>query len=130
MSSSFELNINNNTLFDEFSNEQPEPISKKKPKTFKELKKYAMNCIHKRYGAKGKLKYTYYGQIMENLVFNKNTHLVSAFKDYMIWDYVEEFLKRYYRNKESDERVPKFATFYKNYLKFFCIPTFKDIYCN
>ena len=57
MSSSFELNIKNNTLFDDFSNEQPEPISKKKPKTFKELKKYAMNRIHKRYGAKCKLKY-------------------------------------------------------------------------
>jgi len=130
MSSSFELNIKNNTIFDDFLNEQPEPISKKKQKTYKELKKYAMNCIHKRYGAKGKLKYTFYGQIMESLIFNKNTHLVSTFKDYMIWDYVEEFLKRYYRNKESEERVPKFATFYKNYLKFFCIPTFKDIYSN
>ena len=45
----------------------------------------------------------------------------------MIWDYIEEFLKRFYKNEESDERVPKFASFYKNYLKFFCVPTFKDI---
>ena len=63
-------------------------------------------------------------------MFNKNTHLVSTFKDYMIWDYIEEFLKRFYKNEESNERVPKFANFYKNYLKFFCVPTFKDIYCN
>ena len=97
---------------------------------YKELKKIAMNNINKRYGPKSKLKYKYIGLIMENLVFNKNTHLVSVFKDYMIWDYIEEFLKRYYKDKESTERVPKFASFYKNYLKFFCIPTFKDNFCN
>ena len=97
---------------------------------FKSLKKIAMNNINKRYGPKSKLKYKYIGLIMENLVFNKNTHLVSVFKDYMIWDYIEEFLKRYYKDKESAERVPKFASFYKNYLKFFCIPTFKDNFCN
>ena len=130
MSSSFELNIKKNILFDEISFEKPEPISKKKTKTFKDLKRIALNQIHSRYGANAKLKYTYKGLIMENLVFNKNTHLVSIFKDYMIWDYIEEFLKRFYRNEESNERVPKFASFYKNYLKFFCVPTFKDIFCN
>ena len=130
MSSSFDLKFKNNNIFDDLTEEKPEPISNKKPKTFKELKKIAMNQTHKRYGAKAKLKYKYLGLIMENLIFNKNTHLVSTFKDFMIWDYIEEFLKRFYKNSESDERVPKFASFYKNYLKFFCIPTFKDIYCN
>ena len=130
MSSSFELNIKKNIFFDEGSIEKPEPITKKKQKTFKELKKVALNQIHKRYGPKAKLKYSYKGLIMENLIFNKNTHLVSVFKDYMIWDYIEEFLKRFYKGEESNERVPKFASFYKNYLKFFCVPTFKDIFCN
>ena len=130
MSSSFELKFKNNIFFDENSIEKPEPISKKKPKFFKDLKKIALNQIHKRYGAKAKLKYTYKGLIMENLIFNKNTHLVSTFKDYMIWDYIEEFLKRFYKSEESNERVPKFASFYKNYLKFFCVPTFKEIFCN
>ena len=130
MSSSFDLNFKKNIFFDENSLEKPEPISKKKSKPYKELKKIALNQVHKRYGAKAKLKYTYKGLIMENLIFNKNTHLVSVFKDYMIWDYIEEFLKRFYKNEESEERVPKFASFYKNYLKFFCVPTFKDIFCN
>ena len=130
MSSSSQLDLNKNYFSDYFTEEKPEPIIKVKIKTFKELKKIAMNRIHKRYGAKAKLKYQYIGFIMENLIFNKNTHLVSTFKDYMIWDYVEEFLKRFYNDKESGERVPKFASFYKNYLKFFCIPTFKDIFCN
>jgi cytoskeletal protein RodZ len=63
---------------------------------------------------------------MENLIFNKNSHLVTVFKDYMIWDYYDEFCKRFYYKKESTQRVPKFSIFYKNYLKFFCIPTLKD----
>jgi len=130
MSSSSHLHINKDDFLEYFTDEKPEPITKVKSRTFKELKIIAMNRIHKRYGAKAKLKYQYIGFIMENLIFNKNTHLVSTFKDYMIWDYVEEFLKRYYNDKESGERVPKFALFYKNYLKFFCIPTFKDIFCN
>ena len=128
--SSSQLDLNKNYFFEYFNDDKQEPISKIKQKTFKELQKIAMNRIYKRYGSKAKLKYQYIGHIMENLIFNKNTHLVSTFKDYMIWDYVEEFLKRFYNNKESGERVPKFASFYKNYLKFFCIQTFKDIYCN
>ncbi len=130
MSSSFDVNFKKNILFDDFIEEKPEPISKKKSRTFKELKKFAMNQIYQKYNSKSKLKFKYLGLIMENLIFNKNTHLVSTFKDYMIWDYIEEFLKRYYKVIESKERVPKFASFYKNYLKFFCIPTFKDLYCN
>ena len=99
-------------------------------KKYKELKKLAMNNIYKRYGPNSQIKYKYKGLIMENLIFNKNSHLVAIFKDYMIWDYIEEFLKRFYNEFESTERVPKFASFYKNYLKFFCIPKFKDIYYN
>ena len=105
-------------------------IPNKPTKQFKALKKIALNQIHKRYGPKSKLKYKYMGFIMETLIFNKNTHLVSTFKDYMIWDYIDEFLKRFYHDNESNERVPKFAKFYQNYLKFFCVPTFKDIFCN
>ena len=130
MSSSFDLNLTNNNLFDDSPNKNLDSMSEEKPKTYKELYKIAMNQTHKRYGAEAKLKYKYLGLIMENLIFNRNTHLVSTFKDYMIWDYIEEFLKRFYKSKESEERVPKFASFYKNYLKFFCIPTFKDIFCN
>ena len=120
------ISQNNNNKYNDLN----DIMSKFKCKEFKDLKKIAMNNIHKRYGSNTKLKYKYLGLIMENLIFNKNTHLVTIFKDYMIWDYIEEFLKRFYNGHESVERVPKFASFYKNYLKFFCIPTFKDIFCN
>ena len=84
-----------------------------------------------KYGTKSNnLNYNYLGLIMETLIFNKNTHLVSVFKDYMIIDYVEEFLKRYYNSRESTERIPKFSNFYKNYLKFFCSPTLRECFYN
>jgi hypothetical protein len=42
---------------------------------------------------------------MEALIFNKNAHLVALFKDYMIIDYIDEFLKRFYLRNESLERI-------------------------
>ena len=91
----------------------------------------SQNYLNNKYGTNSNnLKYKYLGLIMENLIFNKNSHLVTVFKDYMILDYIEELLKRYYLKKESFERLPKFAVFYKNYLKFFCLPLIKESFSN
>ncbi len=68
--------------------------------------------------------------IVENLIFNKNCHMVAVFKDHMVFDYVDEFLKRYYFIEESEERIPKISNYYKNYLKFFCNPVFRDFKAN
>ena len=94
--------------------------------------KLAKKLLSKKYNSRNpsSLKYQYIGLIMENLIFNKNTHQVTLFKDYMIWDSYDEFLKRFYLKKESRQRVNKFSSFYKNYLKFFCIPTLKDVFPN
>ena len=75
-------------------------------------------------------KDNYLNLIMDILIFNKNCHFVAIFKDYMILDYKEEFLKRYYKTDESKERIPRFINFYKNYLKFFCNPTFNNFQIN
>ena len=91
-----------------------------------QMKKYLNN----KYGYKCAFEYQYLGLIMQNLIFNKDTHLVSVFKDYMIIDYNDEFLKRYYFTKESSHRVPKFYLLYKNYLVFFCIPTLTGLRIN
>ena len=69
-------------------------------------------------------KFNYTKIALNLLIFNKSSHLVSNFKDYMIWDFIDEFLKRYYTKNESLIRIPKFAAFYLNYLVFFCKPTF------
>ena len=39
-------------------------------------------------------------------------------------------LKRYYKKDESIERILIYAKYYKNYLQFFCKPTFTDFAIN
>lgn len=63
---------------------------------------------------------------LESLIYSKNCHLFVTYKEYLIWDYIDEFLKRYYYVEETIERLPKISDYYKNYSKFFCKPLFKD----
>lgn len=35
-------------------------------------------------------------KIVNDLIYNENTHIVSIFKDYLILDDINEFLKRSY----------------------------------
>ena len=114
MSSSFKLKYKQNNKKNNYNSITFEKEAKKK--------------LLMKYGSRNKssLKNQYLDLVMENLIFNKNSHLVTVFKDYMIWDYCDEFFKRFYFKRESFLRVPKFSVFYKNYLKFFCIPTLKD----
>ena len=68
--------------------------------------------------------------IISNLINCRSSHFLAIFKDYLITDYVEEFLRRTYSLNESIERIPKLYNYYKNYLQFFCKPTFIDAYSN
>ena len=68
--------------------------------------------------------------IVNNLINCKSCHFLAVFKDYLITDYVEEFLRRIYLLKESIQRMPKLYNYYKNYLLFFCKPTFIDSFSN
>jgi hypothetical protein len=106
-------------------------VYKNQEKTNKLLiEKIIFEKFYKKYKVKYNPKRMYNELIMYTLLFNKNTHLVSVFKDYMIYDYVDEFFKRFYTDFETNERLPKFAMFYKNYLAFFCQPCFSDFHYN
>ena len=94
------------------------------------LEKKIFAKFNKKYKIKYSPKRMYNDLIMNTLLFNKNTHLVSVFKDYMIYDYIDEFFKRFYSHFETAERIPKFAVFYKNYLTFFCQPCFANLKFN
>jgi hypothetical protein len=39
-------------------------------------------------------------KIINDVIYNENTHIVSVFKDYLIFDDVSEFLKRSYNKSE------------------------------
>ena len=52
-------------------------------------------------------------------MYNENRHVVSVFKDYLIYDDFSEYLKRFYYNGESTNRLPKVYEFYEKYSKVF-----------
>ena len=51
-------------------------------------------------------------KVVNDLIYNESTHIVSVFKDYLIYDDYNEFLKRYYKTDESLIRLPNFIDYY------------------
>ncbi len=68
--------------------------------------------------------------LINDLIESKETHFIAVFKDYLISDYQEEFLRRFFNINEIIEVLPKFYQYYKNYLNFFCKGTFCDFDLN
>ena len=68
--------------------------------------------------------------LINDLIESKETHFIATFKDYLISDFHEEFLRRYFLFNEIKEILPKFYQYYKNYLNFFCKGTFSDFNLN
>ena len=68
--------------------------------------------------------------VLENFIQSKYCHDLAFFKEKLLFNYNEEFLKRFYVIEESHYRIPKFVTYYKNYLMFFCKPVFSELDLN
>ena len=62
---------------------------------------------------------TYNVKQINDIVYNEKANIVACFKDFLIFDDNSEFLKRYYKNKESEERLPRLFDYYENYSKIF-----------
>ena len=80
------------------------------------------------------LLYSKYGDIVEDfnifhinqLIYETSSRYNITFVEYQaIYDY-GEYLKRFYSKKETENRLPRLAEYYKNYHKFFCKPFFRD----
>jgi hypothetical protein len=61
------------------------------------------------------------------LLFNIPSKFNRTYKESQFINNIREFLHRYYRKRETKERIPKLSDYYKNYVKFFCRPFFKQI---
>ena len=70
----------------------------------KKCKKYLLsyNCNLTKYNIK----------IINDLIMEKNKHIVSLFKNYLLWDEPSEYLKRYYFIYESRYRIRPIASYY------------------
>ena len=88
----------------------------KKFKSMKEIEVFAYKFFQNKYFFNN---YFQGACVINNIIFNEKTHLVSKFKDYLIEDDLSEFLKRYYRKDESLIRLPKYYEYYDAYSKIF-----------
>ena len=64
------------------------------------------------------------------LIKDKKTHLNTVVKESLVFYDSKEYLKRFYCRKESKMKIPKFAVYYKDYLKYFCKAMIKDLTAN
>lgn len=64
---------------------------------------------------------------IQKFIESKYCREIAVFKENLIFNYQQEFLKRMYNKKESISRIPKFVIYYKNYLLFFCKPIFQEL---
>lgn len=56
---------------------------------------------------------SYYNvKVVTDIIYNEPAHLVSVFKDYLIFDDVSEFLRRVYSIQEARERIPRMAEYF------------------
>ena len=78
------------------------------------------------YSKYGDIEEDYYLSYINQIYYNVPSHYNCIYKENQFLDNIEEFLKRLYKKYESKERVPKLSEYYKNYLKFFCRPMFKN----
>jgi hypothetical protein len=58
-------------------------------------------------------------KVVNDIIYNDDSHLVSVFKDYLIFDDISEFQKRTYKSEESYPRLKKIFTFYEQFSKVF-----------
>jgi hypothetical protein len=58
-------------------------------------------------------------KIINDIIYNEQTRIVSIFKDYLIFDDISEFMKRFYFLRESYERLSRMYEFYEKYSKVF-----------
>ena len=80
------------------------------------IEKKIYKKLNKKYNVMPK---TFNSIMIDNIIFNEKTHLVSKFKELLLMNDRAEFLKRYYTLEESFVRLPKFFEFYDLYSKLF-----------
>ena len=105
----------------------------KKSRTNKES--YFLKQYNKYFHKKLSIKYNilpkeYTLMQLENFVKAKYCHLLAKFKEDLLFNYDQEFFKRYYKKEESIKKLPLFSEFYKTYLIFFCYPRLSELNLN
>ena len=54
-------------------------------------------------------------KIFNYIIFVERKHIVSVFKNYLLWDEMSDFLNRFYFKNESKNKLSKITTNYEKY---------------
>ena len=101
-------------------------LDKNKIPDYHQFKKKILYNKHGDYKSNERFNYLQ----IECLIYNKNCRLTSEYKEKLLLNDEEEFLKRFYSNEETKDRIPLLSNYYKNYIIFFCLPFFKEFKVN
>ncbi len=74
------------------------------------------NCLYKKYYFSPVM---YNNSIIENILYNQKYHIVSLFKEILIYDDPGEFFKRFYYLNESIIKIKTYCDFYEKNSKIF-----------
>ena len=107
-------------------NNSKKPLQKIKY-TLKEIKAHTYKNLTKKYNT---LPYKYNLIQIDNFVSGKYCHSLASFKEKLMFNFDEEFFKKYYKIKEIKKKIPLFYEFYKSYLQFFCTPIYSNLKLN
>ena len=58
-------------------------------------------------------------KMINDIIYNEKTHYVELFKEYLIYEDINEFLKRFYNTNEISIKLPKILLFYEKYSKIY-----------
>lgn len=95
------LNANNNN-------------SKAKNKSLNAVEKYMHRYLRK-YNCDTRM---YNTKIINDIIYDEKKHIVSLFRNFLLWDETSDFLKRFYYRIESIDRLPRITAYYEQYTLF------------
>lgn len=74
----------------------------------------------------GNTEENYEIMLIDALVFSLSSHYNSIYKEEVISNDNDEYLKRKYDKRESLFKIPRLASYYQSYLQFFALPLFRN----
>jgi hypothetical protein len=73
-------------------------------------------------------------KMINDIIYNEKTHYVEVFKEYLIYEDINEFLRKFYNKEDINHKLPKILIFYEKYSKIYAnytvIPERKYMYKN
>lgn len=101
------LNVNN-------SNSKSTSKNISKNKSLHLIEKY-MHCYLHKYNCDSR---TYNTKVINDIIYDEKKHIVSLFRNFLLWDETSDFLKRFYYRIESIDRLPRITAYYEQYTLF------------